>query len=189
MKSLFASAVLALSMLAASANAAVISQFSRTTNDGVFTLSAAQAAFLGVPTADRLGFFRVRSGGSPNVSWSAGDTFDATSVMNSVQSNGAAILGIFNGANAGLVYTGSAWSALGTTTFVSDSASNGSLFRAVAFAFNSASGNIVFRGSTTFNGDQTRGASPSPIPVPAALPLMLLALGGLGLVARRRRAA
>jgi len=31
--------------------------------------------------------------------------------------------------------------------------------------------------------------TPAPIPVPAALPLMLLALGGLGLAARRRRAA
>ena len=34
-----------------------------------------------------------------------------------------------------------------------------------------------------------RFRDPSPIPVPAALPLMLLALGSLGLVARRRRAA
>ncbi len=38
-------------------------------------------------------------------------------------------------------------------------------------------------------GDVLFSATFAPIPVPAALPLMLLALGGLGLVARRRKIA
>jgi hypothetical protein len=173
----------------AASAATYISSFSRTTNDGVFELSQAQAGFLGVPTADRIGYFRVRSGGSPVIAWSAGDTFDGASVLASVTSNAGAILGLFNGENEKLGYSGDAWKPLGTTTLLEDSDLGGSLFRAVAFAFSSGSGNIVFRGSTTFNGAQSQGASLAPVPVPAALPLLLGGLAVMGVVARRRRAA
>jgi hypothetical protein len=47
---------------------------------------------------------------------------------------------------------------------------------------------IRFGGSYILLAGSPDGSVPvSPIPVPAALPLMLLALGGLGVVARRRR--
>ena len=88
---------LAMGLGAVAADAATIAGFGRTTNDGVFTLSAGQAAFLGTPDADRIGFFRVRSGGNPNVSWDAGDDFTADAFFATVTSNASAILGVFNG--------------------------------------------------------------------------------------------
>ena len=49
-------------------------------------------------------------------------------------------------------------------------------------------GSISWEGPETAFDDLSYARSISTIPVPAALPLMLLALGGLGLVARRRSA-
>ncbi len=171
----------------APASAAFISSFSRTTNDGVFTLSAAQASYLGVPTADRLGFVRIRSGGTPSVSWSAGDTFDATSIMAFVTSNAANILGLFNGVGdpALIAYTGSAFDPLGTTTLLT----SGDVSRGVAFAFSSTGGNVVFKGTTTFSGAQTQGPSMSPVPLPGTVWLFGTAIAGLGVFGWRRRAA
>lgn len=189
--------IMALGLLAAplTASAAYISSFGRTTNDGVFTLTSAQAAFLGTPTADRIGFFRVRAFGSPSVTWSAGDYFDSASVLATVTSNGGAILGLFNGLGDGqLTYaSGGLYSPFTSATFNSANTVDGELFRAIAFTFNSASGNIVFRGSATFNPALTSGVSDvptaPPVPLPAAAWLLLSGLAGLGVLGRRRKTA
>jgi len=169
---------------AGSASAAFITQFNKTTNDGVFALSQAQADWLGYSDADFIAFFRPREGNG--TAFDAGDTFDSTTMANSVTSGGGNILAFLNGTNAGLTYTGDAFDDLGTTTVGSSS----SYFRGVAFLFESGAGNIVFKGSSTFNGGQAKSsAAPVPVPVPAALPLGLLALGGLGLYRRQQRRA
>jgi hypothetical protein len=48
-------------------------------------------------------------------------------------------------------------------------------------------GSISWEGPETAFDDLSYARNLSPVPVPAALPLMLLALGGLGLIARRRQ--
>lgn len=57
-------------------------------------------------------------------------------------------------------------------------------------------GNLVFRppsgGTKTMSATATRAGDPfavTPVPAPAALPLLLAALGAVGLLARRRKAA
>lgn len=52
-----------------------------------------------------------------------------------------------------------------------------------------SSGEYTFALTTTSGNMVAIQVNVPPVPVPAALPLMLLALGGLGLAARRRRAA
>jgi hypothetical protein len=176
-------------LLATGAHAATISQFGRTTNDGVWALSAAQATALGVSGATKMGAFRVRAHGAGNVTWAAGDTFDASAVAATITSGAGNVFGYFNGFGDGLLdYTGDFLAPLGLTTFLADSATDGDLFRGVFFAFNDQ---VVFRNSSTFNA-VTQGDFPfevTPVPVPAALPLLLAGLGGLAFFGRRRKAA
>jgi hypothetical protein len=181
-------AVIAATLFAAGAHAATISQFGRTTNDGVWTLSASQAAALGVPQATKIAAFRVRAHGPGNVTWNAGDTFDATAIGNSIISGRANVFGFFNGENDLLDYTGGFLDTLGVTRFLTSSKEDGSLTAGVFIAFRDS---FVVRGTSTF-GAATRGDFPhpvAPVPVPGALPLLLAGLGGLALAARRRRAA
>ena len=174
-------------LLATGAHAATISQFGRTTNDGVWSLSAAQASALGVSGATKIGAFRVRSGNG--VTWAAGDTFDASAVAATITSGAGNVFGFFNGEGDGLLdYTGDILAPLGLTTFLASSTTDGNLFRGVFFAFNNQ---VTFRNSATFN-EVSQGDFPfdvTPVPVPAALPLLLAGLGGLAFVARRRKAA
>ena len=183
-----AAMVIGLTVATASASqAALISQFNRATNDGVFSLTSGQAAYLGASGATKIGLLRIRSGNG--VSWSAGDTFNATSVLNSITSGVGNVLGVFNGPidadfngsidpnGLFLTYSGGLWDPLGNTTFEQSSTDNGNLFRAVAFAF---TGRVVFGGTATFD-PVTKGPADIPaVPLPAAAWFLLTALGGLG---------
>lgn len=166
------------------ASAVLVPQFNKTTNDGVFTITPSQATFLGVPTADRVGFFRVREGSG--TTFNAGDTFDQTSIFNSVTSNAGSILGLYNGTNTDLLYSGSSFDALGTTTIPTPDTN--SYFRGVMFAFNSSAGNIVFRGTSTFNGGQaSEGFAAIPNAVPEASAILTWSVLGLAVSSMRRR--
>jgi hypothetical protein len=180
-------AIVAGLVLATGAQAATITQFGRTTNDGVWSLSAAQATALGVSGATKMGAFRVRSGNG--VTWAMGDTFGVSALNASIISGAGNVYGYFNGFGDDLLdYTGGFLAPLGVTTFLASSSTDGDLYRGVFFAF---TGNVVFRGTSSFN-PVNQGAFPyeiAPIPVPAALPLLLAGLGGLALMARRRKAA
>lgn len=180
----------------------VIAQFSRTTNDGVYSLSDAQARALGHADAGFIGFYRVREGGG--TTFEMGDVFDETTVRNSVKTNEGGILAILNGRADGLSYRGKAFQRLGATTIGTTDAQ---FYEAVALLFGASSGSIVFNrrgGTTSFNASQSRGAfevsaselaylSQPPVaavPVPAALGLLAFGLGTLGMLGvRRRRAA
>lgn len=173
-------------LLGSAASAASISQFNKTTNDGVFALSDAQAASIGYADADYIAFFRVREGNG--TLFDAGDTFDSTTLFNSVTSGAGKIIAFLNGTNGNLFYTGDAFADLGLTTVGGDDG----YFRGVAFLF-SDPGNIVFRGSSTFNSGQSRGQfdgiDVNPIPLPAAAWMLMASVAGLGVMARRKRKA
>jgi hypothetical protein len=184
---LAASAAIAMAMGAATvASAATITQFNKTTPDGVFTLSQAQADYLGQSDAKFIGFYRVREGNG--TSFDAGDTFNVATMFNSVTSNASKILAFLNGENPGLSYTGGYLDPLGETT-VGDA---NSYTAGVAFLFGDNAGNIVFRGTGTYNGGQSRGdfdfVVPSAVPLPAAAWMLIAGLGGLAAFARRKTA-
>jgi opacity protein-like surface antigen len=179
-------ALIAATVIGSAASAATISQFNRTVNDGVFSLTQAQASYFGFADADYIGFVRPRQGNG--VTWTAGDTFDAATMWATVTGGASRILAFLNGTNATLGYTGDTYGLLGTTTLEGTDT-----YRGVAFLFSEGAGNITFRGTSTFNMGQSLGTldfqPPSVVPVPAALPLLLAGLGGLAFIARRRKAA
>lgn len=183
-----------------------VARFQTFTNDGVYALTPDQAEAFGAPTADRIGFLRLRARG---VDWSAGDWFDAASIRASTRDD-AKLLAIVNGtAGAALIdYAGAPLDPLGETVFAGER----DVYRAVAFVFDSAAGRIVFtgRGTTTFAGGQSRGAyagllpsTPSfpaddrgdvetgapQVPLPAPVWLMLAGVSALIGLALSRRAA
>lgn len=189
-----------LAALVPHADAATVTRFERSTNDGVFSLTEAQAAALGAPDAAAIGLLRVRSG--RGVSWNAGDDFDATTILNTITRGGGNVDGIFNGPvdqnfdgdvdpnGLFLTYSGDTFDPLGRTVFTNASATTGSIFRAVAFAF---SGQVVFRGNSTFTASAALGPADflevNTVPLPAGLPLMLTGLAALALIVERRRLA
>lgn len=171
------------------AHAASITQFDRTTNDGVFTLSDGQKAFLGT-TSDFIGFLRPRAANGDT--FNAGDTFDVSTLTNTLTGGAGLVEKFLNGTNGGLTYTGNAFDDLGTTTVGDDA----DYFRGVAFLF-SAGGDIVFTGAvsgtSTFNAGQTRGPAgdrvpeaTAPVPLPAAAWMLIAGVGGLAYAGRRR---
>ena len=90
----------------------------------------------------------------------------------------------------GLSYTGVAFDALGTTTFLSGymGADRLDFDPGIYLLFNASSGNIVFSGKSTFNGGQTRGGFDglAPMPLPAAAWLLIAGIGGLFAFGHRR---
>ena len=169
------------------ADAASISMFTNTGNNGVYSLNDWQRSYFGTPNADYIAFVRIRA--PANTNFARGDTFDATAAANSVVSNGAAILGYVNGLHRRLNYTGNAYDPLGVTTITRNRAN----FRqAFAFLFSANAGTITLQGNTRFRAAQSRGLlnfQPPPVPLPAALPLLGCALGALGAGAAWRRKA
>lgn len=131
-------------------HAALIPFVKKTTNDGVFSLSEEQAAFLGDRTATHIAFLRLRKG--RGINWRKGDTLNLDTVLNSTQHDHK-ILGVFNGVHGDLNYDGDAF-----TPFVSATIHRrrGGYFRGVAFTFAASVGNISFNGTSTFNAGQTR---------------------------------
>ncbi len=171
--------------LAGAAGAAHIGAFYKTTNDGVYDLSSAEALALGYAGAKYIGYFRVREGNG--VTFGMGDSFDTHTILNSTQDD-SKIIALLNGTNAGLGYAGGILQALGKTTIASDASS---FYEGVAFLFSTTS-NIVFSGTSTFNASQSRGAlpydvAPASVPLPAALPMLAAAIGAIGLASRRRK--
>jgi hypothetical protein len=185
----FVAALATCLVVACPASAATISSFARGVNDGVFTLTQAQKDFFGVAGAEYLAFWRPRLAGSTTAT--LGDTFNATTVLNSVTGD-SAILAILNGDNAALGYSGGYLEPLGTTTIL---AAQNSYVRGVAFLLGST-GTVLFAGGniTGGSGPQQRGTLDfvppiTPVPLPAAGWMLIVGLCGLMLVARGHKTA
>ncbi|MEM7724211.1 MAG: VPLPA-CTERM sorting domain-containing protein [Pseudomonadota bacterium] len=178
-------AVIALTM---PASGATISQFKKSTNDGVYDLTTSQAAALGFGSASHIGFFRIREGSG--TTFDAGDTFDATTIMASLRGGSRNnVIAILNGRNGGLGYTGGFLEVLQTTT-IGDA---NSYYEGVAILFN---GNTVNFGGGNFNRSQSRGTydgtgipAPAAVPLPAAGWFLIAGIGGLVVMSRRRKLA
>lgn len=158
MKTLFLIITLCISF---TTNAALITTFNHTTNDGVFSITSGQAKTLGVEGADRLGFLRLRQGA--NTSWDIGDVFDRNAIFSSTTSDNF-IFDIFNGFsvlpwNGKVVLsfsTGGLFERFESATILAED----DFYRGIIFAFNS-SNTITFNGSSTFSGTANGAISTS----------------------------
>jgi hypothetical protein len=188
MKYLKTLAVSAATALISSAAFAVPVTFDRGVNDGVFSLTSDQAAALGAPTAEFIGFLGLRDTGIDNIP--AGAIFDQTSIF-SLISNDGNVLNIVNGTNGNVDYaSGLSGNTFTTATLTSN---DNRLFRGVGLLF---SGNQTFNfAGGNISSGSLRGALSNdaldvlaPVPLPAA-GWMLLAGVGTILAKRRRKLA
>lgn len=179
-------AALTLAGAALPGSAATVPAFDRTTNDGVFALTAAQIRYFGVAEATYVAFFRPRTKNNAT-SFAVGTIFDAQSLLASCRGACANILSVRNGRNADLAYVGGFLAPLATATVTKAGVG---YYEGLAFFFKGTKA-INFNGGSNFNAGQSRGdldfAVPAQVPVPASLPLLAGALGMVAL-ARRRRA-
>ena len=151
-------AALGLALALASSPLSADAPFDRTANGGVYTLTPEQAAAMGVPGADRIGFIDILAGGiEADAPYMAGDRFDADALLSMTEDDDA-IRGFFNGdaGRADLVYGGFPFDPLGDTQLQA----HRDIARAVAFAFRERDGPVVFHGAqaSVFDGAQTQGA-------------------------------
>ena len=201
LKTLLGSSIAAI-CLAAAAQAKTVDYFAKTSGEGVYSLTEAQADHLGHSGADRIAFVTLRKGAGVN--YKPGDTFDASSVLSSIAQGRSNVGGVLNGLADDVTYDGDAFAPLSMATIWTNDAN---LTAAVALIFDSAADGFVTRDGTVFTPAMTQGAYdgilvpgaelPGPaaaqdtrelavVPLPWALPLMLAALGGLALMRRAR---
>ena len=210
-------AVLAISgaaMFAAGpANAAYISSFNNTTNDGVRFLTPSDAAALGLSSNyNSLGLFRVKNSCFPSAC-AIGDTFDAATILASLQGANPASLvasSIFSGysPNSNINYGAAPFQLLGTASLLAIPPGGGGWISGldVAFAWDGTQGNVLFKGTSTFaacltlntgtsgncrSASALQGFPSASVPEPSTIALIamaLLSMFGFGMMRRRAEA-
>lgn len=213
LKMVAALAVSGAAMFAAGpANAAYISSFNNTTNDGTRFLTPSDAAALGLSSNyNSLGLFRVRNSCFPSAC-AIGDTFDAATILASLTGGNPASLvasSIFSGysPNSNINYGAAPFQTLGTATLLAIPSGGGWISGLdVAFAWDGTQGNVVFKGTSTFVACATlntgttgncrsvstlQGFPAASVPEPSTVALIgmaLLSMFGFGLMRRRAEA-
>lgn len=168
--------------------AKAIEVFETGSNDGVYSLSAKQAAYLGAENAVSIGFFGISLNRDMQKDLSGGAYFDANTFLKSVKEKkgSAQIYAVLNGNNAKLGYTGSFLGPLGTTTLtgITSDYSN-----SIAVLF--GPGKLSLEGGVTFDSQRSKGAydlvvpskeSPAPVPLLPSLSALAAALGLLAVI-------
>jgi hypothetical protein len=212
LKMVAALAVSGAAMFAAGpANAAYISKFTNTTNDGTRFLTPSDAAALGLSSNyNTLGLFRVQNFCFPSAC-AIGDTFDAATILASITGSTPASLvasSIFSGysPNSNINYGAAPFQTLGIATLLAIPPGGGGWISGldVAFAWDGTQGNVVFLGTDTFSPCTTlsttgncrpvstlQGFPGASVPEPSTIALIamaLLSLFSFGLMRRRAEA-